>query len=521
MISLFVPPRRRLLLILAAVALTELGAAIVIAKSLHGGFGGLGLAALGVATLTAFALQILQRRISEAVGLSYSADVRGALFRHLMSVDPETVHNRKHGAMLQSFVGDLTALRQWVSEGLVRGTLAIVALLVMLSWLAYSRPQLAAILLAITVVVCGLGAALLPLLHRAVTTVRRERGRVAAFASECLADQATIFTFGRGESEAGKLDRRVANLNRASLKRAWLTGSLRALPRLGATAMLATVILADPRQSMAGVAASLVVVGILGVALRDLARAGELMIPGRVSMALVSRLLDVPRRRSVRPKGMKRGDEAGLVIEGLELGRGAKPFSAAAGEGEIVLVSGDPERSRRLFSMLCGRSAAPRASVRWNGEELLGLRPARLRKLVGVASPRLPLAAGSAARNIRYRAPDIGAAEVERLARDWGVDPAARDYDRTPVMFLRAMAGSPPVLLLDLAAVPLPDDLVLRLARAVSHWPGVVIMSSEQEVMRRLATASWVLTERGIGQLPGEPAQPLRLVEAPASPSIR
>ncbi len=521
MISLFVPPRRQLLLILAAVALAELGAAIVIAESLHGGFGGPALAVLGIATLTAFALQILQRRISESVGLSYAADVRGALFRHLMRADPETVSNRKHGAMLQSFVGDLTALRQWVSEGVVRGVLALVALLGMLAWLASSRPQLAMVLLAITVAVCGLGAALLPLLHRAVTTVRRERGRVASFASECLSDQATIFTFGRGESEAGKLDRRVAKLNRASLKRAWLTGSLRALPHLGATAMLATVILTDPKQSMAGVAASLVVVGILGVALRDLARAGELMIPGRVSMARISRLLAVPRRRPARPKAIDRSGEAGLVIEGLEMGRGAEPFSATAHEGEIVLIRGDPKLAGLLFSTLSGYSAAIRASVRWNGVELFALRPSRLRKLVGVASPRLPLAAGSAARNIRYRAPHVSAADVERLARDWGIDPTARDYDPAPVMLLRAMAGSPPVLLLDLAAVPLPDDVALRLGRAVRDWPGVVLMSSEQEAMRRLATVSWDLTNRGIEQLPGDPMQPLRLVDAPARPSSR
>ncbi len=519
MIPLFVPPRTQLLLILAAVALAELGAAIMIAESLHGGFGGLHLAVLGTATLAAFALQILQRRISEAVGLSYAADVRGALFRHLMRADPELVRDRKHGAMLQSFVGDLTALRQWVSEGVVRGALAVVALLGMLSWLAFSRPQLAVVLLAITVTVCGLGGALLPLLHRAVTIVRRERGRVAAFASESLSGHATIFTFGRGEREAGKLDRRVTSLNRASLKRAWLTGALRALPHVGATAMLATVVLADPKQSMAGVAGSLVVVGILGVALRDLARAGELMIPGRVSMARISRLLSVPRRRAARPKAVDHSGEAGLVIEGLELGSGAEPFSAAAGEGEIVLVRGDPELTRRLFSTLCGYSTAPRASVRWNGEELFALRPTRLRKLVGVATPSLPLAAGSAARNIRYRAPEVGAAEVERLAREWGIDPAARDYDPVRVLLLRAMAGSPPILLLDLAAVPLPDDLALRLGRAVRHWPGLVIVSSEQEALRRLATRSWALTKGGIEQLPSDPLRSLRLVDAPAMPS--
>lgn len=521
MIRLFVPPRRRLFLLLAAVALGELGAAIVIAEALHGGVAGSGLAILSAATLAAFALQILQRRISEAVGLSYAGDVRGALFRHLMRADPEVVRKRKHGAMLQSFVGDLTALRQWVSEGLVRGTLAIVALTGILSWLAFSRPQLAAVLLAIAVLVSGLGAALLVPLHKAVTVVRRERGRVAAFASECLSAQRTIFTFGRGESEAGKLDRRVAKLNRASLKRAWLTGALRALPHLGATAMLATVVLADPRQSMAGVAASLVVVGIMGIALRDLARAGELMIPGRVSMTRIAGLLNVAGRRRPSTKPADRPDEAGLVIEGLELGHGRLVVAAAAAGGDVVLLSGEPDLAPSFFAALSGRSAAPGCSVRWNGEDLVGMRPARSRELVGVASPQLPLISGSAARNIRYRAPQIGTGEIERLAALWGIDPSARDFDPSAVMLLRAIAGSPPVLLLDLAAVPLPDRLLLRLGQTISSWPGVVIMSSEQEALRRLATSCWTLSDRGMELSRVNAIEPVRLVEAAEKGSSR
>lgn len=522
MTPLFVPPRRRLFLILGGVAAGELGAAIMVANALHGASGrGANLALLAIAALAAFALQILQRRISEAVGLSYAGDVRGALFRQLMRADPEIVRSRRHGAMLQSFVGDLTALRQWVSEGLVRGTLAVVALVGMLSWLAVSRPQLAATLLGIAVAACALGAALLAPMHRAVTAVRRERGRVAALASESLAAQTTIFTFGRGESEAGKLDRRVAKLNRASLKRAWLTGTLRALPHLGATAMLATIVLADARQSMASVAASLVVVGIMGIALRDLARAGELMIPGQVSTARIARLLAIRGPRRAPQKSKPSSAEAGLVVEALDLGPGTRRSSATAGEGEVVLLSGEPELARSFFARLCRHSAAPGASVRWNGEELLATRPARLRELIGIASPLLPLVAGSAGRNMRYRARHVSAAEIESLAGTWGVDLDARDNDPNAVMLLRAIAGVPPVLLLDLAAVPLSDDLLLRLAQALSSWPGLVILSSEQDRLRRLATTVWVLSKQGIRVQQADAAPPMRLVDAPVTQTNR
>lgn len=519
MTPLFASARRGLFVILGFVAIAELMATILVAQSLHHPFVPGSSLTLASATVAAFVLQIVQRRLSEAVGLSYTAAVRSALFRHLMTVHPEIIRARKHGAMLQSFVGDLTALRQWVSDGVVRGVLAIIALFGMLSWVAYSRPQLALYLLAITLVVAAAGAALLPALRAAVITVRRERGRVAAFASERLSAQSAILAFGRVGSEAAKLNRRVDRLNRASLRRAWFTGALRALPHFATTLMLAAVVLVGPHGT-GRLAGNVVIIGILGLALRDLARAGELMIPGHVSTARIVRLLDLPTRKRAPRRGADNANEKGLVIENFGMDNHGPGWSARADRGDIILLTGAPEVRSQFFASLFGLSCPARGSIRWDGVEMVGLGTYRLRKLLGVASPDLPLLAASTSRNIRYRATQLRDEEVKLLADFWNVDLEKKPLNEQRTSLLRAIAGSPPLLLLDLAATPLQDEDLRRLILTIRGWPGVVLMTSEQITLQQAATRIWKLSPEGFSEICIEDEGALRLVNnVPAVPA--
>ena len=486
----------------------------MVARSLHGHFNQRSAVVLVIAAVAAFGFQVLQRRLGEAVGLSYTAAVRKALFRHLMSVDPQVVRNRKHGAMLQSFVGDLTALRQWVSDGVVRSMLAVIALAGMLIWVGYSRPQVALFLFAIVALISATGAALLPLLGRAVTEVRRERGRVAAFASERLSAQSSVLAFGRARTEVAKLDRRVDRLNSASLRRAWITGVLRALPPLATTAMLAAVVLAEGSKGAIGVAGSVVVVGILGLALRDLARAGELIVPGRVSTERITRLLQLPSRGKAEERTIRRKGESGLVIDCLMVDASGPPWSAHAKEGDVVLLEGASQLRWNLFAILCGLTPPLSGSVRWNGLELIGLRSSLISKTVGIAAPELPLLTGSASHNVRYRAKHLSEDEVRRLLELWDLDPQDALVETHRSLILRAIAGSPPILLLDLAQIPLQDCDLLRLANALRGWAGVVILTSEQRALHRLATRIWKITPAGLADHSVGDFQALSLVES-------
>ncbi|WP_088308614.1 ABC transporter transmembrane domain-containing protein [Novosphingobium sp. B 225] len=497
MIALFNPRRTRLLAGVIAVALVQLGATVAVAHALHGpGPSAWTLAA--TAAVLGFACEALLRRLSEGLGLDYVTAVREGLFRHLMAIDPAVIERRRHGAMLQSFVGDLTALRQWVAEGIMRAILAVIALSGLLIWLCFAAPGLGMAALAIVALAGASGAAVLTPLARAVRQVRRERGRVSAFASERLAASAAVLACARTGSEARRLGRRVERLNAASLRRAWLTGLLRALPHLAATAMVITAVLVDQATQRGGMAGLVLVIGIIGLALRDLARAAELAVPGRISRRRITRLLALPRLRQPAPAPRVRSEARQLVLDQLVIAANAAPITAATRKGEVILIDGEAELASALFKALAGLASPLGGTGRWNGNDLFSLRPVQRRTIVGLAGADLPVLPGGNGLNLRFRAPDASPQELAELAQAWGIDPLGADEKPHRLALVRALLGKPPLLLLA------PDDRTLapadaaRLADAIGCWPGVVLLATRHPLLTNRATRHWHLTAAGL-----------------------
>lgn len=504
MIPLLDRRRARLLAGLLAIALIQLAASVMVAQALHGG-GGAMLIWAGAAALAGFACEATLRRMAEGLGLDYTTAIREALFRHLMAIDPALVAQRRHGAMLQSFVGDLTALRQWVAEGIMRGVLALVALTGLLAWLALTHPALGLVAAVIVLAACAAGLAVLPPLSRAVREVRRERGRVAAFASERLTASATVQACGRIGPEARRLSRRVARLNRAALRRAWLTGLLRALPHLATSATIIAALLVAGPGGASGLAGSVLVIGLVGLALRDLARAAELAIPGRISQRRIEGLLALPKLRRPPAQTWVRGETRALVLDRLVLGDGCPAISARAEAGDIVLLSGDGAMRRALLTALAGLQMPQSGGMRWNGAELAARPPSRRRRIVGLASADLPLVAGSNRLNLRYRAPHADEIAVDQLASAWGIDLSGHDAPPQRLALARALLGTPPLLAIAPDAEALDEADIARIARAAAAWHGVVLLSGSAPWMARLANRHWRLDDGGLHDEPRLP----------------
>ncbi len=65
------------------------------------------------------------------------------LYERLISLAPRALQNRSQGGVMLRFVGDLTALRQWVSLGLARLTVAITTTVASLAALSLVSTPLA------------------------------------------------------------------------------------------------------------------------------------------------------------------------------------------------------------------------------------------------------------------------------------------------------------------------------------------------------------------------------------------
>lgn len=279
-----------------AVAAAQAGLTLVGAALVHrAGQRPVGLAPIGLAVAAlgaTFALEVLRRRLCEAIGWREVAQVRAKLLRRVLRADRAEVARQRHGAMLQVFVGDLSARRQWWSDGLPRAVTAPVLLFALLAWAAWQSPAMAGWIGAMLVLGIASGVVLLRPMSRAVREVRRRRGQLSAFASDRIARAASDDPARNERAEMRRLKRRTEALNRAALHRAWFTGLLRGLPHL-ATSLILLVVLLGGGQF----AGTIVVIGTAGLALSDLARAAELWIPARISARRIARLMRIPLAR--------------------------------------------------------------------------------------------------------------------------------------------------------------------------------------------------------------------------------
>lgn len=499
-------PRVREVTLVVAVALLQTAATIAVAKAIHGTIDApnarnLAVAGIIALALGAYGLEVVQRRLCDGVGLAHAAAVRQGLFDHLLKVRPDIVRRRREGAMLQSFVGDLTSLRQWVSEGIMRTIVAAVTLAGLTTWALVEDRSLALAFVVTIVAAIASGSVVLRFLDGCVKAVRSSRGKVSALAAERLTVTPSIIAFGRRNSENKRMARRVEELNAVSLRRAWLTGLLRGLPHLASSLLLLYAVLSPSGLSLGGLAARVTLIGILGMALRDLARAGELWVSGRIARERMHGLMSLPTTApAVRPKRQRRRKaETGLLVfDRLKL-RGKLPaLSASVARGSIVLVDGDPDMRQDLIGVIAALRPAKSGKIRWNGSDIATMSMARRRRTIGLCARDLPLLRGSVSMNLRYRASKASAAELAREAGDWGLALKDKDCASAPLELARAMIGNPPLLVLELADGALDDTSVERLRQRLSDYDGVVLLMTTRPELRILATENWLLGKDGL-----------------------
>ena len=120
--------RRRLLWQLAANAIGQAGVLFINAMLIRFAFdhllsgspGGRSAVFQVGLTMTAAALflgwlQRSERIIAEKLGQSYVHSLRMRLFRHVTRMDARLLQKKRRGAVMLKFIGDLNAIRRWVS----------------------------------------------------------------------------------------------------------------------------------------------------------------------------------------------------------------------------------------------------------------------------------------------------------------------------------------------------------------------------------------------------------------------
>ncbi len=497
----------------------------------QGGLGDPGLRALALA-FTAVGICAVIARISERIdaerlGQDYVHRIRLAMFDHLTRVAPGVLRKRSRGAILLRFLNDLTALRQWVSLGIARLTVAAIVTGGALFALGTMNVALALTVAAVLASSAAIALALGRPLGRTIAASRRYRTRLANNVTEKLAAMAAVQVHGQVPRERRRLGLQSQRLRDAMLARSRVSGALRGLAEgtiffaNGAALLVGAHQVSSNAATLGTVAAAMAIVAVLVPQIRVIERVYEYWHAARVARRKLDSFFALPVLAEEAPDAVRLARGAGrLEFDAVSLEGVLEGIHAAAEPGSRVAVVGPSGAGKSSLLALAARLVDPDSgAVRLDGCDLRRVKLRSLRRAIGVVSPDAPLLRGSLGRNLRYRAMSASESELERVCRLCGVDAIAATLprgletqlgeggrelpvgQRQRIALARALLGRPRLLLLD----DVDAHLDAALEEALAEFQGTVLLVSQLSERVRRCDVVWHL-EGGRLIAAGKPA---------------
>lgn len=490
-------------------------------------------------------IAVLRRRErvdAELLGQRYVRDLRKRIFARVLRSEPHAVQGLRQGQLLVRFVGDLGAVRQWVSLGVARLVVTAVVLMVVLVALAFLHPLFAALIGLV------LGATAVALLwqgrhlHRAVVEARRRQGQLAANVTEKLAAVAAIQASGEERRERRRLARQNRRLLAAAGARAAAIGTLRAIVETGSglaliLALAATAWLAvDGRVNPSVVLAVFSLVGFLSSPLRQLGRVYEYRQAYRVAVSNLQRLLSRLRPQPRRPRAAVPGPHPGaLTLEGVAVAGVLRPQHLAVAPGEhLALVGANGAGKSTLLAVLAGLRRPDAGTVLVDGTPLANYPGAQLRRLVGHLDSEPVLWRGTLERNLLYGAGAVSPERLQAVLERCGLQslverlprglrtrlgegaPELSRGERMRIALARVLLREPRILLLDEVDAHLDAAALARLDQVLRTFPGTLVMATHRRPLPPLFQRVWHLRDGGLVEAATPARPPAPVVEARA-----
>lgn len=473
-------------------------------------------------------LRAFERVQAERMGQSYAAELRLALFDSMANRSPRQLQGRSRGATVLRFIGDVKGIRRWISLGLPRIAVGLLSATLALGALALVSPLMA---LGAGLGFAGAAGALSWLGSRVETAVRaarRQQARLAANVNDKIAGIAVVQVFDQVGRERRLLERQGAELAEAMVQQTRGLSLLRSAAEFSGAFASAAVLVAGALEVARGslsaseVVGAVTVVGLLAPVFREFGQAIGYWRTATVAFEKLAtfiagpRLDGVPNADTRAPAaagvvpGAKDGGALAIEFEQVSCGTALRDFSAFAPAGKTVAIVGPSGAGKSTVLALAARLMEPESgAVRLGGRDVRDYGLATLRRALGVVMPDLPLLRGTIERNLRYRWPDAPDLEVARIAQQCGVDELLRELpdgartrlsdgggnlsygQRQRIAWVRALLGSPMLLLLDEADTNLDPPSARRLSRIVEEYRGTVLMVTHDLATMMRADLVW------------------------------
>lgn len=521
--------RRNAFLLLVANGVFQGLAAIVSAVLVMRVFDHLGVRSLeSLGWLTALAALVVvgallrrrERIDAEVLGQSYVQSLRQRLYSRLLDTDSRTFRKRRKGDLLLKFVGDLSAIRRWISLGLARLLVAGLSVLLALTALTWLHWPFAAGLAGVLALSSAWIVWHSSSLRSAIAESRRRQATMSANATEKLSTLTTVQAFGQARRERRLMLRNSMRLVDASVEKAVKIGTLRAV--IDATAGMAVVMVfalaywLPPQNLTAGMIAAVIsIIGFMTPSIRDLGRVQEYWLANVVARRNVQALAKrAPRMRMNRDGQALRVTAAEVVFDSVTVPGVLRKASATALGRSRVAVQGSNGSGKSTLLGLVGRLFDPsQGRVLIDGQDIAQVSLASLRRKVAYVSSDLPLVRGSLRKNLCYGARHVDDERLQHVIEDCGLeDLIARKEagletriaesgsdlsqgERVRIGLARALLRNPDILVLDEVEANLDARAVADTEGVISRFSGTVLMATHRASTLRLCDQVWVLKE--------------------------
>ncbi len=453
--------------------------------------------ALSAAAVAGAWLRGRERVDAEALGQHFVHALRLRLFDHLLAVPSRALSDRPKGGALVRFVGDLQAIKAWISRGLAQLTVALpmlAASIVLLAWIDMLLGIVIGALIASGAVAAALMAEPLANANR---RLRKRRGQLARFVTEMMSAVPSVQAHGKEPREQRRLDVRGERVVDTACRRALLVGRVRSLVQLlGSGALLAVLIIGAGRLEAGEIVAALTIVAWLSTPIRDLGRVFEFWQAATVARERIRAFFRWPQLPRARNGNRLKSPRGTLRFEGVIACPDAKPLDLEIPAGSVTLISGPNGCGKSSLLAVTTRLQAPLAGrVTIGGQDLATVRNRDLRRHIAIVGPDLPLIRGSVRRNVSYRSRGMSPealrvlmrrCRLERLVADAG-DSSSRiaegglnlsSGERQRLALARALWPEPSLLLLDEIDSHLDAATLIVVRDIIAGFPGTVIIVS-------------------------------------------